>query len=85
MQQQKTVIIFDQCGEAPIEFYVLNGDYRHLHGVYINECGDEALTEQLLKLLYDFEGRKLQKKPRNSFPYHAVKAGAFVIVAGFMP
>ena len=35
--ERKTVVIYDQL-DAGIKFFVLNGDYRHLNNVYINQC-----------------------------------------------
>ncbi len=81
----KTVLIFDQCGEAPIEFYVLKGDYSRLADVYVNSTeADEALADELNDLFYDAEGKKLLK-PKKRFPVNAVKNGALVITCGFLP
>lgn len=76
----ETVVIFDQCGEQSIEFYVLKGDYRHLNGVYINVTEDDSLTEELNQLIYEAKPKKFTK-----FPRKAVIRGAAVIVAGFPP
>ena len=80
----KTVLIFDQCGEQPLQFFVVEGDYQHLDSVYINATDDEALEDELNSLLYD-EAGKLKLKPIKGFPYKAVKSGAKVIVVGFAP
>lgn len=82
----KTVLIYDQLGEGPIKFYILDRDYSHLDGVYINDSNvDEALQEELSKLIYDpVTGCELQCA-REYFPSYAVKDGALVIVAGFLP
>lgn len=40
----KTVLIFDQLLQEPsLSFLVVDGDYSHLHGSYVNstDCPDE--------------------------------------------
>ncbi|WP_407304013.1 hypothetical protein [Acinetobacter sp.] len=82
---QKTIIIYDQCGLMPVEFYVLDGDYRHLNGIYGNHSKQsKKLTDELCDLFYDEEGESLLT-PVETFPVDEVKNGAFVIVAGFLP
>lgn len=81
----KTVLIYDQCGLEPIKFYVLEGDYTHLNHVYINGSeDDEAKADELSSLMYGKDGQ-VKLKAKKGFPYKAVKAGAAVIVAGFLP
>ncbi len=81
----KTVMIFDQCGQEPIEFYVLDGDYTHLDGVYINSTATKPkLDRELTKLMYDTEGKR-KMKHLLTFPHKAVVNGAKVIVCGFYP
>lgn len=84
----KTVMIYDQCGQDPIEFIVLEGDYRRLNGVYINASSTgkdgEKLQRELDNLLYTKKGKR-HHKPLNQFPVAEVAAGAFVIIAGFLP
>lgn len=80
----KTVIIWDAL-DANIKFLVVEGDQRHLNGVYINTAGDEEddkKQDELTKLTMDEEGTK---KMLDDFPTTAVLEGAFVIVAGFLP
>lgn len=89
----KTVIIYDQC-EANLIFFVVEDDYSHLDGVYVNQWVEsdkkaerkqrEALQDLLLKLVYDDKGKMLLK-PLKKFPAKEVVAGAKVIVAGFLP
>lgn len=81
----KTVLIYDQCGEASIEFYILDGDYQHLDRVYINGAEEEQeKQDELSALLYDNKSQK-KLKARMTFPTNAVIDGAAVIVAGFLP
>lgn len=78
----KTVLIYDQCGEAPITFYLVDGDYRHLHGVYVNSTAcTEAEIDELNSLTADPASMKSFKK----FPRKAVLKGAAVITCGFYP
>jgi len=80
----KTIIIYDQCGEHAIQFFVVDGDYSHLNNVYINNTEDQAKTDELSDLLYGEDGR-IQLKAYKKFPIKAAKEGANVIVAGFAP
>ena len=82
----KTLMIFDQCGQAPIKFYVLNGDYSHLDGIYVNHSQqDQKLVEELANLLYDAETGEELLESLDHFPYGAVsREHAKVIVAGFL-
>lgn len=82
----KTVIIYDQCGEDAIKFYVVEGDYEHLDGIYVNHSRQpEALRDMLADLFYDRETGQDLLTAEDSFPINAVKDGAVVIVAGFLP
>lgn len=82
----KTVMIYDQCGQDDIKFAVLDGDYSHLNGAYINstETSDDV-AEELSDLLYDPESGNNRVELLEHFPIDAVKNGAIVIVAGFLP
>ena len=91
----KTVVIFDEC-EANLRFFVLEGDFGHLNGVYINSCGPEGLSKkeqkELVKkqnelngLIYDEESGQMKVPTFHLFPTQAVIDGAQVIVAGFVP
>jgi hypothetical protein len=91
----KTVLIYDDCHEA-IRFFVLDGDYRSLDKVYINACLDGTKKEQkayekkqdeLSDLMYGKKNSGGSFKPEalDAFPVEAVKEGAAVIVAGFLP
>ena len=89
----KTVLIFDQCGQEPIKFVVLDGDYERFSGVYINavvegtkkqrELGDK-LQEELGEVLYGTDS-KFKISVSEEFPCDAVKEGALVVVCGFLP
>ena len=85
----KTVFIWDECGQAPIRFFTLPGDYRRFMGIYINayESNDnkrkhvEQTQKELAELIYDAEGR-MKVAPMGGFPTHDVMTGAHVIVCG---
>lgn len=81
----QTVFIWDECGQDDIRFLVVDGDYSELHGIYINNATQEQEDQdRLCNLIYTEEGQyKVQFL--NQFPVDAVKAGATVIVAGFLP
>lgn len=82
---KQTVLIYDQCGQEDVQFVVLDGDYSELNGIYINNAHqEESDQERLNDLIYDEDGlHKVQFM--KEFPVDAVKAGAVVIVAGFLP
>ncbi|ARK86085.1 hypothetical protein [Burkholderia pseudomallei] len=82
---EKTVVIWDECGQSPISFCVLDGDYSELDGIYINNAHQEAEDQDRLNdLIYGEEGQ-MKNEMLDSFPIDAVKDGAIVIVAGFLP
>lgn len=81
----KTVLIYDQCGQEALKFYVFDGDYRHLEGVFINSVeSPQELQDELHDLLFDEEGQYVVKL-KTKFPRKAVVGGAAVITAGFLP
>jgi hypothetical protein len=98
--QRKTVIIYDQL-DAGIKFLVMDGDFRHLNGVYINSCAPFDATEEeeaawdaergdvkqeeLTNLIYDENTSALKVTFLDTFPVADVQSGADVIVAGFLP
>jgi hypothetical protein len=80
----QTVMIFDQCGQEQVKFAVLEGDYTHLNGIYINSTENEEEKErELMKLLYEKDGTMLVKL-LDFFPVEAVINGGKVIVTGFL-
>ena len=85
----KTVIIFDQCGDAAVKFLVVNGDLSHLNGVYINAATvDRKKEDELLHVIYRYNdaGEYIDAVPTlDAFPVQEVKDGASVIVCGFIP
>ena len=88
----KTVVIWDMCGQEPIKYFILDGDFTRLAGLYINTYTEktpegrkkEKLLTELSKLTYDKIGTFLPVL-LDDFPVQAVKDGAQVIVAGFLP
>lgn len=75
----KTIIIWDQCGENPLSFFLVEGDLNHLNGTYLNSVdSDEDNEAQLLEIT---EGAPAL----DSFPTEEVLKGAQVIVCGFLP
>lgn len=80
----KTVVIYDQMGCADIGFIVMEGDYRHLNNVYINNPMCQELSNELSDTLYDDAGNE-KFVLLDVFPTEEVVNGASVIVAGFIP
>jgi len=89
----KTIIIFDQVIEEPIQFMVVNGDYAHLDGKYINSTATSEEDSALLNdLLYYPEGHELAWYPRrdrllDKFPTEIIvnDPDTAVITVGFLP
>ena len=82
----KTVLIYDQLGESPISFLVLDGDYSRFNGVYVNAYdGDDILMQELCELVYP-DGNYMRKGFVKDFPVDAVLVdNAKVVVCGFLP
>lgn len=88
----QTVIIWDQL-DGKIKFAVIDRDVTHLNNVYCNSCpaeGEdedvwEAKTDELTNLFYDPTTGKEIVSLTTEFPIQAVKDGAAVITAGFLP
>lgn len=78
----KTVIIYEQGFEYPISFYVVDGNYSHLNGVYGNCMAfDKSVQTELFKLVFNDDWS--HKPSLSEFPTQAVVDGAIVIVCGF--
>lgn len=85
-----TIVIWDEVGEAPIQFFVLEGDFSRLDGIYINAIKQKAaLQKELLNLVYpiSLNASHITKIPMlKNFPYEYARENAFcVIICGFMP
>lgn len=82
----KTVIVWDMCGQENVRFAVLDGDFTHLSGVYINDADvDTDKENELSSIFYDEEGQDKQEL-REQFPVEVVKSEeCAVITAGFYP
>ena len=85
----KLVIIWDTCGEEKPRFMVVSAsDFNGLNGVYINAYtkvkSEKQNQERLMDLMYDKEGN-FKHEILESFPVEVVRAGAGVIVCGFLP
>lgn len=80
----RTIVIWDECGSVPIQFFVVPGDYRHLDRTYINsmDC-DEAKQDELNELIYLDDEGAYRHPGLEQFP--TLEPGDVVIVAGFMP
>lgn len=81
----RTVIIWDQCGQEQLLFFVVDGDLSELDGVYLNGCGDEEKVDKLNSIIYRDDYSSYRNFALTKFPVDAVKNGAKVIVCGFYP
>lgn len=81
----KTVIIYDQCGEDDIKFRVVDGDFTHLQGKYVNSVDtSDAEADEINTVVFD-ENWHLLGDFTTEFPVEAVREGAKVVVIGFLP
>lgn len=80
----KTVVIWDELS-ADIRFFIHDNDLTHLNGKYVNDTNCPKLQgEQICDLVYDEYGNyKVNLLP--NFPADEVRAGAKVVVMGFLP
>lgn len=81
--KMKTVLIYDQFGQEPIKFAVLDGDYSRFNGAYVNSCDGNG--DELGDLLYPDDTGVCAVEFVDAFPVDAVKEGAIVVVCGFLP
>lgn len=76
----KTVIVFDE-GLGAFCFFLVDGDYRHLHGVYGNTVCEKS--DEVTKLLYDDEGTLRHEKITREQAVEQIRLGAELIACGF--
>jgi len=85
---QKTVLIFNMY-DMGLKFYVLDGDQSRFEGCYINEYSNDKDRQRLLAdfcdFMYDRESGDDHYEALDKFPVDAVKNGAIVVIAGFLP
>lgn len=85
---QQTVLIYNMY-DLGLKFYVVDGDWSRFEGVYINEFSKDKscqkLQSEFYDLLYDRESGEDHFKALDRFPVEAVKNGAIVVIAGFLP
>lgn len=80
-----TIFIYNQGFEVPLQYFVLEGDYSHLHGTFINCEEDEEKLEELNSILgYDEDGYPAISM-LESFPVPQVTPETIVIEVGFIP
>jgi len=86
----KTIVIWDTCCESNIQFFILDGDYSHLNGLYLNTSPDdkemEAALDELNELVYgEPDGEYPIVQMLIEFPPMSADENYKVIVAGFLP
>lgn len=92
----QTAMIWDSFGEQSLSFYLFEDDLSRFDGVFINLCapvgGDtrteeeyDALQQELMSLMYEEDGPQIQTPVSREEFVAAIKAGAKLIVAGFVP
>jgi hypothetical protein len=82
----KTVIFWDTCGQDPLSFFIVDGDYSHLDGIFINHYKQsQELQDALNGLIHNEDGqykhKQYKKPPRKAMANLNNK----IIVAGFLP
>lgn len=80
----KTAFIFNSI--EYISYYIIDGNYKDLHGTYINSCeSDEILADKLSSLFYSDDGNQLQEKVSIDDIVVAIREGACLVEVGFLP
>ena len=82
---RKTAFIYN-TGEE-MRYFILEGDYRHLNGIYINSVeDDEAKQEELVLLVYDSSNGHylVEFVPLDVFASE-IRHGADLIECGCLP
>lgn len=79
----KTAIVYFEVPEY-VRYFVVDGDYSHLHEVYVNSVNsDEKLQQELNDLVYGSDGYvQLKMLTVQEFAQH-IREGAVLIEAGF--
>lgn len=81
-----TIIIYDQCGEKPLQFYSVEGDYSKFNNIYINRAAeDEDLQPELDALYEELDLFITGLEPMPMFPIALVMPETIVITCGFLP
>jgi hypothetical protein len=85
----KTIVIWDQCGEEEISFFVVNEAWARFNNIYGN-CAYEdehkaELGEELSDLVFAENGNFKFERTKE-FPIDVAREpNTIVIVAGFLP
>lgn len=79
----KTIVIFDNVDE--LLFFILEGNYLHLDGVFINDDdGSESLIDELKSEIFN-DDWSFKNKSYSKFPFFAVSEDCVgVIVTGIV-
>lgn len=78
----KTAIIYHQT-DTNLQFFVVEGDYMHLDGCYLNSVHlDEQKEDEMLALLFEPVTWKLKETVTLAEFQAAVREGADIIVCG---
>jgi hypothetical protein len=80
---EKTVVIWDQCGENPLEFYVCAGNLAHLNNTYVNGGDSTEENQDLIQQAID-EGERHEEFPLELIQDPEAEIVA-VICAGVIP
>lgn len=62
----KTVVIYSNFEDLP-KYFVVDGNYSHLDNIVVNDCTNQKLEEELIRLLFD-ETYMFKQKLYLSFP-----------------
>lgn len=81
----KTIVIWDD-GQFQLKYFVLEGDYSHLHQIYIN-LTDDNRSEELCSMMYDQKTGADKITMLLRFPLAVIRDNPEVcaISAGFVP
>lgn len=79
----RTLFIFTEVPEESPKLAIIEGDWRHLNGIYVNNTDDVIKEEEVLQLFYE-DGRRKDEMFTN-MPYRIPSYFAdFIIHCGFI-
>ena len=75
----KTLIIYDQCGQEALEFYLMDCEWSKINGIYINNADNSEESEKYLM-------ETLEKAEKcDTFPLSRMSEIQAVAICGFLP
>jgi hypothetical protein len=84
----KTIVIWNTF-DYGLKFFVVEGDLRKFHNVYVGVVDNQELQEELAQLMWDEEGNNRPLSEYEDFPVDVIldnrPGSVFVIECGIIP